>query len=178
MADSNDTDDRGALDYLPFVLAAAAAVLLLSSLSTAFGIADAARLSGTERFRRLGNAGNPFTALLALGAVLSVVRARRRRVATELGGPAFAIGTTVSLVLALLAANGVVVSATSGAYPGLVRFGEAMQAMTTIGLAGYALWLAITAPTPRESRPAESPPPSPPDGEGPSFRLSGEPPPR
>ena len=163
-------DAKRKLAFLPLVSAAAAATLLLAAVIVAFGIVDRAGLGGSERFRQLGQAANPFVAFLALAAVAAVVHNRSRRASPPVDAIAFTTGTCVALVCALLALNGVVVTLTASDNGAMLQLGEIVQLLATLGLSGFALYLAATAPTPRGSRPVESPPPSPPDGEDPGSR--------
>ena len=169
------TDDRQRspwLDHVLLVLAAAGALLLLTGIVAAFGQADQFDLSANERFRALGGAANPFVGFLTLVVTAGVMRRRSPNTNTNSGTDSLAlvVSICVALVTVLLGLNGVISTLASGEFVLLMRLGEAMQRLGATLLAAYALLLAATAPTQRGSPPAESPPPSPPDGEDPESR--------
>ena len=139
----------GPLEATAIVLAASAALLLLGGVLFAFGRADAGGADATARFRLLGQAANPFTALLALGAVAVVIHQRRRGGAAQIAsGVALGLATAVSLALALLTLNGVLTDLTADA-TWLLKLGAFVNRLGAIVLSGLALWLAATATPPR-----------------------------
>jgi hypothetical protein len=135
------------LDAVPMALAVAAALLLLGGVL--FAMASASQATGTgsaTRFRLLGQAANPFIALLAALAAGLVADARRR---TAPGAPerwfapgaALGVATAVSLAVALLALNGVITDLT-GDSGGLFILSAVVSRLATLVLAGVTLWLA------------------------------------
>jgi hypothetical protein len=142
------------LDLVAIVLAGADAVLLLGGVLYAFASADANGADASDRFRLLGQAANPFIAFLAL--VVSVIVVRQRQGAHDLGGrpqvasaAALGIATAVSLAVVLLALNGVLTDVT-GSATALFKLSAVVSRLAAIGMAGFALWLGVTAAPPRK----------------------------
>jgi hypothetical protein len=140
------------LELAAIVLAVVAAVLLLGGVLFAFASADANHVDAAGRFRLLGQAANPFIAFLTLGAAAIIV-VERGRTATAAprqaaAGAALGIATAVSLAVVLLALNGVITDLT-GDTSALFKLSAVVSRLAAIGLAGYALWLSVTAAPPR-----------------------------
>ena len=118
------------------MLLAAAAVLviggvLFAALAVPSGLPDA----GTRRLELLGNAGSSFTALLVVGAAVAGAGSKR----------VLGMAAALSVLLVLLALNGVVVDLTDDA--GVkVGIGRAVTRMATVVLAGYVVWLWYRSP--------------------------------
>jgi hypothetical protein len=148
------------LGLVAIVLAGADAVLLLGGVLYAFASADANGADASDRFRLLGQAANPFIAFLALVVSVIVVHQRQRQHQgpgnDHLGGrpqvasaAALGIATAVSLAVVLLALNGVLTDVT-GSATALFKLSAVVSRLAAIGMAGFALWLGITAAPPRQ----------------------------
>jgi hypothetical protein len=150
--DSNERSTPEPLDAIPLALAVAAALLLLGGVL--FAMASASQATGTgsaTRFRLLGQAANPFIALLAAMAAGLVVDARRRGADRWFAsGTAFGVATAVSLAVALLALNGVITDLT-GDNDALFIVSAVVSRLATLVLAGVTLWLAAAKPPSRSS---------------------------
>lgn len=134
------------LDYAAIAAVAAAALLLLAGIVYAFAVADARNVDGAERFRLLAQASSPFVATLALAGIAIVVHERRRDDRRQVAaGAAVAAGAVVALLASLLALNGMIVDLTSAVGP-MFKLSNVLGRLATVGLAGYALWLAAATP--------------------------------
>lgn len=139
----------GPMELAAIVVSASAAVLLLGGVLFAFATADANGADASDRFRLLGQAANPFIAFLALAGSALVVHQRQRGGVEQVGGSAaLAIGTAVSLAVALLALNGVLTDVT-GDGGALFKLSAIVSRVAAIGLSGLALWLSVTAVPPK-----------------------------
>ena len=163
---------RSALDYGALVLVAAGAMLLLAGILYAFALVSARDVEGPERFRLLAQASSPFVAALVLAAIVMVIIDRRRddpQGSETLGSLALVGGATVALVALLLALNGIVIDLT--AEVGVVfKLSNVVGRLATVVLAGFALVLAATAPSPAPLGPprlmVNDQPPQAPPGQG------------
>jgi hypothetical protein len=155
------------LDYAALVLVGSATGLLIAGLTYAFAYNSLRPTSGTDRFRQLAQAATPFAALLlVLGVALVVYERRSSSPPTQVGhGVALGLGGGVALFTILLALNGILIDLTRGG-TGLVRLSNVLGRVVTVVLAGYALALAATAPTRRDSQRPPAPTSSPPDAPG------------
>ena len=135
------------LDTIPLALAVAAALLLFGGVL--FAMASASQAGGTgsaTRFRLLGQAANPFIALLAVLAAGLVDEGRRRGVDRWFAsGTTLGIATAVSLAVALLALNGVITDLT-GDNDALFVVSAIVSRLATLVIAGATLWLAAAKP--------------------------------
>jgi hypothetical protein len=149
------TPEREPLDpvaAIPLALAAAAALMLLGAILFALASASSSRVGSADRFRLLGAAAHPVTALTALAAMVLVVEDRLRAVGRLLLAPiASGIATAVSLAIVLLGINGILTDLTSDA-SGLFRISSLVTRLAPIGLAGLALWLSLAGPTSARAR--------------------------
>ena len=141
------------LAVIPLVLAGAAALMLLGAILFALASASSARVTSADRFRLLGAAAHPVTALTALAAMALVVEDRIRATNRTLLAPiASGIATAVSLAIVLLGINGVLTDLTTDA-SAVLRLSTLVTRLAPIGLAGVALWLSVTSgPTARARR--------------------------
>jgi len=132
----------GPLEVLPLALASAAAVLLLGGVLFAMATASADTTGTADRFRLLGQAANPFIAFLALAASALVLDARRHRRTITSGAVTHGIAAAVSLVVVLLALNGLLTDLT-GDTTALFRLSAIVSRAGTLVLGGVALWAAV-----------------------------------
>ena len=148
---------RSPFDYAAVVFAGAGGLLLLAGILYAFAVADARDVGGTERFRLLAQASSPFVAAMALTAIILLVVERRRDDVfggRQASGPVvMTVAAVVALVALLLAVNGIIVDLTTSGVGGLFRVSNAIGRLATVTLAGFALWLSVTAPPPNPGPP-------------------------
>lgn len=139
------------LDLVGVVATGAAAALLVGGVLFAFATAGAQGVGSTDRYRLLGQAANPFIALLAVAGVLAVVAGRERRFPSQAAAAvALGVGTVVCLGVTLLAVNGILIDLTGNA-SGLFRFSAIVSRLGTIALAVFGLWSAAAAEPPARS---------------------------
>lgn len=150
-----------AMSYVAAALAATGTIVLLAGILNVYAfVVRPGGDVGTAEFRALADAAHPFTALVLLGAVVLVVHGRRRDAEVAYDAIVLAVATVAALVAVLLALNGVVVAFMGEAINGLGRLSVVLHRLGTVAPAGYALWLAATAPARPGSRRGGSPPPS------------------
>ena len=135
----------GALELVPLALAIAAGVLLLGGVLFALATAAADTTGNADRFRLLGQAANPFIALLTLAAAALVAHQRRDGSARfAFGSVALGIATATALALVLLALNGVLTDLT-GDTTALFRLSAIVSRLATLVLGGATLWLSAAS---------------------------------
>lgn len=134
----------GPVELLPLALALAAALLVLGGVLFALATTAADTTGNVDRFRLLGQAANPFIAFLALAAAAMVSEGRRRARAVPAGGIALGVATAVSLVVALLALNGLLTDLTSDTTT-LFRLSAIVSRVATLTLSGVALWVSVAS---------------------------------
>ena len=141
------------LGYLPLALSVAAALMLLGAILFALASASSSTVGSVDRFRLLGAAAHPVTALTALAAMVLLVEDRVRGTERALLAPvASGVATAVSLAVVLLGINGILTDLTGDA-GALFRISSLITRLAPIGLAAVALWLSLrSAPTARARR--------------------------
>ena len=128
---------------VPLVLATASALMLLGAILFALATAASTHVDAADRFRLLGGAAHPVTALTALGAMVLVVEDRARRTDRAILAPvASGIATAVSLAVVLLGANGVLTDLAGDAGV-LFRISSLVTRLAPIGLGALTIWLSI-----------------------------------
>lgn len=146
----------GPLAYLAITASAVAVTLLVGGILFAFASSDVNNAASSDRFRLLAQAANPFVALLAVAA--SALVAHLRRVGGEpeqrLAGVALGTATTVSLVVVLLALNGVLTDLMGDAGT-LFKLSAIVSRVGAVLLGALGLWLSITALPPPPARKAD-----------------------
>ena len=123
--------------------ATAAVALLVGSMLIAIGTGSRAGSAAdtTTRLHLLANAANPLTAALALLAVVGAIAIRPSRVSA----PSIAASAAVSLVIALLVVNGLLLDVTTGTSQGWSRIGTVLIRLGTLPLSAATLWLWFAA---------------------------------
>jgi hypothetical protein len=134
------------LGVVPLALAGAAALMLLGAILFAFASAASAHVGAADRFRLLGGAAGPLTALTALVAMVLVLEDRARSTTRVVLAPvASGIATAVALAVVLLGVNGVLTDLTSDAGV-LFRLSSLITRLAPIGLGSLTIWLSLGGP--------------------------------
>ena len=148
----SDAAQSDLLAALPLVLAVAAALMLLGAILFALASASTSAVGSADRFRLLGAAAHPVTALTALAALAILTEDRRRGTDRALVAPvASGIATAVSLAVVLLGINGVLTDLTGDA-GALFRISSLITRLAPIGVAAAALWLSLRSAPPARAR--------------------------